>query len=83
MKNIHYLLSLLFLFTAFFSCTKNNKISINKVVGSPAYETSKLTLKEPIFDGGEYSFNFDVKDYNLGEQTNKEFTYNLANSSKG
>jgi hypothetical protein len=83
MKNIHYFLSLLFLFTAFFSCTKNNKISINKVVGSPAYETSKLTLKEPMFDGIEYSFNFDVKDYNLGEQTNKEFTYNLANSSKG
>ena len=51
MKKIYYLFSLLFLFTAFFSCTKNNKISINKVVGSPAYETSKLTMKEPILNG--------------------------------
>jgi len=83
MKKIYYLLSLLFLFTAFFSCTKNNKISINKVVGSPAYETSKLTMKEPILNDSEYSFNFDVEDYDLGKQTNKEFTYNLANSSKG
>ena len=63
-------------------------ISIEKFEDSPAYESSSLTLKNPtnttIANAGEIDFAFDVKDYNLGEVTERNgMAANLANSDKG
>ncbi len=64
------------------------EISIEKFSDSPAYLTSSLTLKKPtsttIAKAGEVDFAFDVKDYNLGEVTERTgMAANLANSDKG
>ena len=80
MKNI----SIIILICLFISCDKSDKISITKVEGSPKYENAQL-----IFNGAtkqidnHYSFSFDIDNYQLGEQTQKNFKYNLANSDKG
>ncbi len=64
------------------------EISIEKFTDSPAYASSSLTLKNPanttIAAAGEVDFAFDVKDYNLGEVTERNgMASNLANSDKG
>ncbi|PZX51298.1 hypothetical protein [Algoriphagus chordae] len=64
------------------------EISIEKFSDSPAYLSSSLTLKKPtsttIAKAGEVDFSFDVKDYNLGEVTERTgMAENLANSDKG
>ena len=64
-----------------FSCD-NNKIKISKVEGSPKYEDAELVLNE-LNSGSELEFSFDVKNYELGAQTEHEFQYSLANSKKG
>ena len=64
-----------------FSCNKN-KIKISKVEGSPKYEDAALVLNE-LNSGSELEFSFDVKNYELGAQTEHEFQYSLANSKKG
>ena len=64
-----------------FSCNKN-KIKISKVEGSPKYEDASLVLNE-LNSGSELEFSFDVKNYELGAQTEHEFQYSLANSKKG
>ena len=64
-----------------FSCY-NNKIKISKVEGSPKYEDAALVLNE-LNSGSELEFSFDVKNYELGAQTEHEFQYSLANSKKG
>ena len=64
-----------------FSCD-NNKIKISKVEGSPKYEEAALVLNE-LNSGSELEFSFDVKNYELGAQTEHEFQYSLANSKKG
>ena len=64
-----------------FSCD-NNKIKISKVEGSPKYEDAALVLNE-LNSGSELEFSFDVKNYELGAQTEHEFQYSLANSKKG
>ena len=64
-----------------FSCNKN-KIKISKVEGSPKYEDASLVLNE-LNSGSELEFSFDVKNYELGVQTEHEFQYSLANSKKG
>ena len=64
-----------------FSCD-NNKIKISKVEGSPKYEDAALVLNE-LNSGSELEFSFDVKNYELGAQTEHDFQYNLANSKKG
>ena len=64
-----------------FSCD-NNKIKISKVEGSPKYEDAALVLNE-LNSGSELEFSFDVKNYELGAQTEHDIQYSLANSKKG
>lgn len=64
------------------------EISIEKFTDSPIYASSSLTLKNPtsttIATAGEVDFAFDVKDYTLGEVTERNgMASNLANSDKG
>ena len=75
----YYIIILSALFA--FSCD-NNKIKISKVEGSPKYEDAALVLNE-LNSGSELEFSFDVKNYELGAQTEHEFQYSLANSKKG
>ena len=72
-----------FLSLFIFSCDNSTKIKLTKLEGSPAYENAKLEIDTIAFKEQEYSFKFDVFDYNLGEQTEKEFSFDLANSGKG
>lgn len=66
------------------SCSFNQqKVYLKKIEGSPAYEDSSLQIKEIIRSGEKYNFSFDINNYELGIQTNKEFDYDLANSAKG
>ena len=73
----------LFLSLFIFSCDNTTKITLTKLEGSPAYENAKLEVDSIAFKEKDYSFKFDVFDYNLGEQTEKEFSFDLANSGKG
>ncbi|PZX59285.1 hypothetical protein LV84_01315 [Algoriphagus ratkowskyi] len=64
------------------------EISIEKFTDTPAYSSSSLTLKKPtnttIAKAGEVDFAFDVKDYKLGEVTERNgMAENLANSDQG
>lgn len=64
------------------------EISIEKFTDTPAYSSSSLTLKKPsnttIAKAGEVDFAFDVKDYKLGEVTERTgMAENLANSDQG
>ncbi|MEP2349214.1 MAG: hypothetical protein ABJH96_15580, partial [Algoriphagus sp.] len=63
-------------------------ISLEKFTDSPAYASSSLTMKNPanttIAKAGEVDFAFEVKDYNLGEVTERMgMAEKLANSDKG
>ena len=75
----YYIIILSALFA--FSCD-NNKIKISKVEGSPKYEDAALVLNE-LNSGSELEFSFDVKNYELGAQTEHDIQYSLANSKKG
>ena len=60
------------------------KITISKVEGSPSFEEAKLSLSDSISKKEDiYSFSFKVDEYNLGDQTSKNFNYKIANSDKG
>lgn len=60
------------------------KITISKVEGSPSFEEAKLSLLDSISKKEDiYSFSFKVDEYNLGDQTSKNFNYKIANSDKG
>ena len=80
MKKIYSLL----LVVLISSCNKKVPITITKVEGSPEYENAKLSL-DSIYqkDKNDFLFSFDVENYNLGEQTEKNFDFQLANSDKG
>lgn len=80
---MRYFIVCLFLSLFIFSCDKTSKITLTKLEGSPAYENAKLEIDTIAFKEQEYSFKFNVLDYNLGEQTEKEFSFDLANSGKG
>ena len=68
----------------FISCSNSRDISITRVVGSPSYESAKITLTDTIYQSGEdYTFSFNIENYELGVQTQKQFEYKLANSDKG
>lgn len=66
------------------SCNNKVAITITKVEGSPKYENASLSL-DSIYqkDKNNFMFSFDVDNYKLGEQTEKDFDYQLANSGKG
>ena len=73
------------LFVVLFSyCTKKVPITITKVEGSPKYENAKLSL-DTIYqkDKNNFMFSFDVDNFKLGVQTEKDFDLQLANSEKG
>jgi hypothetical protein len=65
----------------------NQKIVLEKLENSPSYSDAVLKLKD--FDSISYSgqdtinFNFEVKNYNLGIQTESPNNNELANSKKG
>ena len=80
---MRYLIVCFFLSFFIFSCDNTSKITLTKLEGSPAYEHAKLEIDTITFKEKEYSFKFNVLDYNLGEQTEKEFSFDLANSVKG
>ncbi len=80
---MRYFIVCFFLSLFIFSCDNITKIKLTKLEGSPAYENAKLEIDTITFKEKEYSFKFNVLDYNLGEQTEKEFSFDLANSSKG
>ena len=80
---MRYFIVCLFLSLFIFSCDNTSKITLTKLEGSPAYENAKLEIDTIAFKEQEYSFKFNVLDYNLGEQTEKEFSFDLANSGKG
>ena len=63
------------------SCNSVEKISLTKLQGSPDYDKAKLTQKS--FNESTNEFNFEVDNYELGIQTENEFKFKLANSSKG
>ncbi len=68
----------------FYSCSSTEqKIYLKKIEGSPAYENSSLTIGEITGDGENFTFSFNINNYELGIQTVNEFNYNLANSAKG
>ena len=80
MKNTYIILVI----CLFISCDKSEKISITKVEGSPKYENAQLMFNSATKQiDNNYSFSFDIDNYRLGEQTQKNFKYNLANSDKG
>ncbi|MEM8888485.1 MAG: hypothetical protein AAGD28_10935 [Bacteroidota bacterium] len=58
-------------------------IKVTPLSGSPDFPKAKLSLKGKVEagDDGTHTFNFDVKDYELGAQTQKPMP--LANSGKG
>ncbi|MEM0931839.1 MAG: hypothetical protein AAF575_04255 [Bacteroidota bacterium] len=62
-------------------------ITITKLEGSPEYAQAELVLDAPqntkIGQSGEIDFNFTVKDYELGAQTDGPNAEKLANSGKG
>ena len=70
------------LFT-FFSCSSSNEITITKVEGSPTYENAKLSMTDVVKVDNEYSFSFELSNYELGIQTKNDFDNLLANSDKG
>jgi len=80
---MRYFIVCLFLSLFILSCDNKSKITLSKLEGSPAYKNAKLENKSIDFNEQEYFFKFDVDDYNLGEQTEKEFSFDIANSGKG
>tara|TARA_S200000501_G_scaffold119977_1_gene112777 strand:- start:3838 stop:4554 length:717 start_codon:yes stop_codon:yes gene_type:complete len=74
----------LLLLVLLLSCSKKVPITITKVEGSPEYENAKLSL-DTIYqkDKDNFMFSFKVEDFKLGEQTEKDFDFQLANSEKG
>ena len=65
------------------SCDKSDKITINKIEGSPSYENAKISKIETVKIDNDYSFSFEIDNYDLGVQTSKDFKHKLANSDKG
>ena len=80
---MRYYLLCLFLSLFIFSCDNSTKIKLTKLEGSPAYENAKIEIDTIAIEEQEYSFKFNVIDYNLGEQTENEFSFDMANSEKG
>ena len=70
---MRYFIVCFFLSFFIFSCDNITKITLTKLEGSPAYENAKLEIDTITLREKEYSFKFDVLDYNLGEQTEKVF----------
>lgn len=93
--NSSYIIKLVVVLGLVFTSCKNskkselepNKISLEKLEGSPSY--SNAALKSSQLDSTFYfyntdiNFNFDIENYNLGVQTESKNAALLANSGKG
>ena len=67
-----------------FSCDNSKKITLSKLEGSPPYLNAKIsTASITLSDENEYTFSFDISDYELGAQTINNIENQLANSGKG
>ena len=51
--------------------------------GSPSFENAKILKVETSKIDNQFTFSFDIDNYELGVQTSNEFDYKLANSDKG
>jgi len=81
MKKI--LILILFVFT-YSSCDNSKRISLSKLEGSPPYLNAKIsTASMTLGDNDEYTFSFDISNYQLGDQTINNIESQLANSDKG
>ena len=81
MKKI--LILILFVFT-YSSCDNSKRISLSKLEGSPPYLNAKIsTASMTLGDNNEYTFSFDISNYQLGDQTINNIESQLANSVKG
>lgn len=76
-------ISLIVILFGFLSCDGIDKISITKVQGSPNYDNAQISSVEATKNENDYSFSFEIENYDLGIQTDKKFDYRLANSDKG
>ena len=65
------------------SCGNKTQITITKVDGSARYSNSSISLNNLKIDDDNFTFSFDVINYELGIQSLKDFDYTLANSNKG
>ncbi|MCG1034792.1 hypothetical protein [Polaribacter sargassicola] len=69
------------------SVSKKSKIYLTPLTDSPSYSDAKLTLNTPktinFNEEDDFSFNFKLENYTLGDQTNSNNTEKLANSNKG
>ena len=66
--------------------SNENKITLSKLKGSPAFEGASLSIDEnnlKINANGEVNFDFNVENYELGAQTPNAKENGLANSGKG
>lgn len=79
MKNFYTLLIVLLIA----SCGNKTQITITKVDGSAPYSNSSISLNNLKMDDDNFTFSFDVINYELGIQSLKDFDYTLANSNKG
>ena len=79
MKNFYTLLIVLLIA----SCGNKTQITITKVDGSAPYSNSSISLNNLKIDDDNFTFSFDVINYELGIQSLKDFDYTLANSNKG
>ncbi|MBT0607368.1 hypothetical protein [Aequorivita echinoideorum] len=64
------------------------QITLEKLESSPSFSEASLKLMKPseeniTNENDSVAFNFDVKNYELGAQTNSNLTQMLANSDKG
>ena len=75
--------SYLFLLFSLISCDHSKQITISKIEGSPSFENAKILKVETAKIDNQFSFSFDIENYDLGVQTPREFNYRLANSDKG
>ncbi|MFI2744128.1 hypothetical protein ACG2LH_15450 [Zhouia sp. PK063] len=68
------------------STATTQDITIEKLTGSPAYADASLKLNKPSTDkvsAGDVHWDFAVKNYDLGTQTENAGENGLANSDKG
>ena len=79
MKNFYAL----FIVLLIASCGNKTQITITKVNGSAPYSNSSISLNNLKIDDDNFTFSFDVINYELGIQSLKDFDYTLANSNKG
>ena len=77
-------LFLILLVLSYVSCDNSKKITLSKLEGSPPYLNAKInTASITLVDENEYTFSFNISDYELGAQTINTVENQIANSGKG